>query len=193
MRSGGTQARHAILYNLLGNRPWFLKLGCTDPAGMDREPGSRPNAGEFSVLRSRLAARPVHDVAPGQERVPQNEHELVTEYRSPRAPRRIASALGWSAEPKARARSPVGSGAPSSETASRSSHSANVTRMRSAFPEPEVGTAAARRQSSAFLRSSRTCATMNVPICVGAKPRTVRIGPQRCSPPARLSPRDPPG
>src|SRR6516164_2244165 len=69
MRSGGTQARHAILCNLLGNRPWFLKLGCTDPAGMDREPGEPAKRGEFSVLRSRLAAQPVHDVAPGQERV----------------------------------------------------------------------------------------------------------------------------
>src|SRR5262249_17250666 len=47
--------------------------------------------------------------------------------------------------------------------ASRSSRSANTTRMRSVFQDPEVGMRAARLQSCAFLRSSCTCATINIP------------------------------
>ena len=59
-------------------------------------------------------------------------------------------------------------GAPSCDSrswsaASRSSRSANTTRMRSVFQDPEVGMRAARLQSCAFLRSSCTCATINIP------------------------------
>src|SRR5215469_11871473 len=58
-------------------------------------------------------------------------------------------------------------GAPSCDSlswsaASRSSRSANTTRMRSVFQDPEVGMRAARLQSCAFLRSSCTCATINI-------------------------------
>jgi hypothetical protein len=51
----------------------------------------------------------------------------------------------------------------SRSAASRSSCSANAKRMRSAFPDPEVGILAARRHSAAFLRNSRTCAGMKIP------------------------------
>jgi len=81
----------------------------------------------------------------------------------PRGPQHSVGLLSRKREPAR----PIGSGTRSSKAASRSSSSANVSRMRSAFPEPEVGTAAARRQSAAFLRSSRTCATMLSPFASG--------------------------
>ena len=49
----------------------------------------------------------------------------------------------------------------SRSAASRSSCSANAKRMRSVLPDPEVEIPAARLQSAAFLRSSRTSATIS--------------------------------